>query len=260
MNGCLPDINYIALTGIYRDGPLEKWWGGGVGGEFSACTNFFFAPCLCRNCFCRWNPLREFYFQTNIAFLLNSKILRHYLCFCALLNNYSPKWRWIVVDICRAAKRRSGEVNSTTFTDTEVNNCFSIYHISWITSGPNTNFICENTPKKAILFFFGCSEVKSTWLITSELTNQRARKVLFTCVVYTKNYYSMYSQQIKGYRPRFNAKSTWGGRLSGALLQSLSSGIPPPQPIKMIPFAINQNSPSVVPSTPKRQSKQEVPI
>ena len=40
---------------------------------------------------------------------------------------------------------------------------------------------------KAILFFSGCSEVNSTWLITSELANQRARKVLFTCVVYTNN-------------------------------------------------------------------------
>jgi len=30
----------------------------------------------------------------------------------------------------------------------------------------------------------------STWLITSELANQRARKALFTCVVYTyKKYY-----------------------------------------------------------------------
>ena len=38
--------------------------------------------------------------------------------------------------------------------------------------------------QEAILFFF-CSEVKSTWLITSELANQRARKALFTCVVYT---------------------------------------------------------------------------
>ena len=28
-------------------------------------------------------------------------------------------------------------------------------------------------------------EVNSTWLITSELANERARKVLFTCVVYT---------------------------------------------------------------------------
>ena len=73
----------------------------------------------------------------------------------------------------------------TTFTDTEVNNCFSIYHTSWITSGPKSNFICENIATKAILFPFGCSEVNSTWLITSERTNQCARKVLFTCVVYT---------------------------------------------------------------------------
>ena len=31
--------------------------------------------------------------------------------------------------------------------------------------------------------------MNSTWLITSELANQRARKVLFTCVVYTNYYY-----------------------------------------------------------------------
>ena len=78
---------------------------------------------------------------------------------------------------------------STTFTDTEVNNCFSIYHTSWIASGPKINFICKNIATKAILVFFGCSEVNSTWLITSELANQRARKVLFTCVVYTNNTY-----------------------------------------------------------------------
>ena len=70
-----------------------------------------------------------------------------------------------------------------------MNNCFSIYHTSWITSGPKSNFICDNIPTKAILFFFCCSQVNSTWLITSELAKQRARKVLFTCVVYTnKNY------------------------------------------------------------------------
>ena len=35
------------------------------------------------------------------------------------------------------------------------------------------------------------SEVSSTqWLITSELANQRARKVLFICVVYTKHKYT----------------------------------------------------------------------
>ena len=44
-------------------------------------------------------------------------------------------------------------------------------------------------PTKAILFLFGCSEVNSAWLITSKLANQRARKVLFTCVVYTKLQY-----------------------------------------------------------------------
>ena len=67
-----------------------------------------------------------------------------------------------------------------------MNNCFSIYHTSWMTSGPKSNYICDNIPTKAILFFFGCSEVNSTWIITSELANQPAGKVLFTCVVYTK--------------------------------------------------------------------------
>ena len=41
----------------------------------------------------------------------------------------------------------------------------------------------------AILFFFGCLEGNSTWLITSELASQRARKVLFTCVVYANTIY-----------------------------------------------------------------------
>ena len=42
-----------------------------------------------------------------------------------LINNYSPKWRWLVVDIYRAAKRRGNY--PTLATDTEVNSCFSIY-------------------------------------------------------------------------------------------------------------------------------------
>jgi len=48
------------------------------------------------------------------------------------INDYSPKWRSIAVDIYQAA----------TFADTEVNNCFSIYHTCWITSGPKTNLTC----------------------------------------------------------------------------------------------------------------------
>ena len=70
-----------------------------------------------------------------------------------------------------------------------MNNCFSIYHTSWITSGPKSNFFCENIATNAIFFFSGCSEVNSTWLITSERANQRARKALFTCVVYTNPNY-----------------------------------------------------------------------
>ena len=56
------------------------------------------------------------------------------------------------------------------------NYCFSIYHTSWITSGPKSNFICENIATKAFLFSFSCSEVNSTWLITSELANQMCKK------------------------------------------------------------------------------------
>ena len=42
-----------------------------------------------------------------------------------IFNNYSPKWRWLAVDIYRAAKRR-GKYPARA-TDTEVNSCFSIY-------------------------------------------------------------------------------------------------------------------------------------
>ena len=46
--------------------------------------------------------------------------------------------------------------------------------------------------REAILFFFGCSEVNIICLITSELANQRARKVLvITCVLYTNKHYSL---------------------------------------------------------------------
>ena len=43
----------------------------------------------------------------------------------AIINNYSPKWRWLAVDIYRAAERRGKY--PTLATDTEVNSCFSIY-------------------------------------------------------------------------------------------------------------------------------------
>ena len=71
-----------------------------------------------------------------------------------------------------------------------------------MTSGPKSNFIWGNIPTKAILFFFGCSEVNSTWLITSELANQRARKVLVTCVVYTKQLLDEVERDIMNYQDR----------------------------------------------------------
>ena len=43
--------------------------------------------------------------------------------------------------------------------------------------------------REAILFLFGCSEVNSTWIITSGLANQRAPKALFICMVYTNYKY-----------------------------------------------------------------------
>ena len=87
--------------------------------------------------------------------------------------------------------------NSILFQFTTINNYSPLSPtLRWITvlvyttqaeipSGPKSNIICDNIPTKAILFFLGCSEVNSTWLIAYELANQRAWKELFTCVVYT---------------------------------------------------------------------------
>ena len=47
---------------------------------------------------------------------------------------------------------KSKDAWSEVITDTEVNNCFSIYHTSWITSGPKSNLICENIATKAHCF------------------------------------------------------------------------------------------------------------
>ena len=102
--------------------------------------------------FCIWRCLRMIY-------------IYHWI-----LNNYSPKWRWIVVDIYRAAKQLRGKYPPLSPTLRWI----IVLVISWITQ-----------PKELFLVFFGCSEVNSTWLITSELANRRVRKVLFTCVVYT---------------------------------------------------------------------------
>ena len=99
-----------------------------------------------------WNSKKACWISLKIeekAIMTQDKI--HYI-----INNYSPKWRWIVVDICRGAKR--------------------------ITNGPKSNFICENIATKAILFFFGCSEVNSSWLIIIIYVNMFSSSVCFFMV------------------------------------------------------------------------------
>ena len=115
---------------------------------------------------CNQTPRTDF--KRNISF----EYMYMYNVYICINNYYLPKWRRIVVDIYQAVK-------------------FSICHTSWITSSPKRNFICDNIPAKAILLFFRCSEVNSTWLITSQLANQCTRKVLFTCVVYTNTIYCL---------------------------------------------------------------------
>ena len=65
------------------------------------------------------------------------------------------------------------------------------------------------TEAEAILFFFCCSEVNSTWLITSELANQRVQKVVFTCVVYTNSWKLSYRQNYGMHRVEMYTRSAF---------------------------------------------------
>ena len=48
-----------------------------------------------------------------------------FLLFVTIINSYLSKWRWLLVDIYRATKRRDKYPPLTT--DNVVNSCFSIY-------------------------------------------------------------------------------------------------------------------------------------
>jgi len=76
----------------------------------------------------------------------------------------------------------------STFTDTEVNNCFSIYHISWKIAPKTTLPLTINCKMIDFQIFARGSMFvgECNFVIASELGNQRALKALFTCVVYTK--------------------------------------------------------------------------
>ena len=80
-----------------------------------------------------WTHFEKYYFTlTKKSRVLSNQdvILGIITSPCPLLNyltfnNYSPKWRWLAVNIYRAAKRRVKY--QPLATDTEVNSCFSIY-------------------------------------------------------------------------------------------------------------------------------------
>ena len=62
------------------------------------------------------------------------------------------------------------------------------YHTSWIISGPKRYFMYDKRSE----MLKSLAPAARRWIvlvITSELTNQSARKALFTCVVYTKKIY-----------------------------------------------------------------------
>ena len=94
-------------------------------------------------------------------------------------NNYSPKWRWIAVD------KGLGKY-PPLFTDTEANNCISIYNTSLIAI---PKYSIYSLMKMGFARHFFSPEAARRWLaldFRDSGTNQIARNALFTCVVYTK--------------------------------------------------------------------------
>ena len=72
----------------------------------------------------------------------------------AIINNYSP----IKVEVNSGysqSHKTGGEYGPTAFTDTEVNNCFSIYHTSRIISRPKyySNFRYPKRHAEPFCFF-----------------------------------------------------------------------------------------------------------
>ena len=122
-----------------------------------------------------------------------------------LVYNYSPKGRWIVVDIYRDAKRRC--IYPPLFTDPEGDSCFSIYQIRWI---KNCCFINGHN-----FFFWNFRETKRHFSLRSQNSeypmifqvtwaNQNERKLLSTDLVNTKNLISIVQFLIICYIVFFN--------------------------------------------------------
>ena len=76
-------------------------------------------------------------------------------------NNYSPKWRWLAVDICRAAKRRVKY--SSLATDTFLTNIYS--------GEFSPNFSSSLCFLRSIFCFqFLCSQYRTVWRITQRFS------------------------------------------------------------------------------------------
>ena len=102
------------------------------------------------------------------------------------MYNYSPKGRWIVVDISRDAKLRG--IYPPLFTDPEGNSRFSIYQIRWIKKC-YLNFFFWNFRETTRHFSLRSqnSEYPRLFLVTG--ADENARKLLSTDLVNTKENY-----------------------------------------------------------------------
>ena len=121
--------------------------------------------------------------------------------------------------------------------------CAGIFFFRWA--------LCTNFFFRQILLFFEQWNLDSLsmflcFISYSTLTDQRIQATLKQNLF--ENVHTVREEE-----------ATWSGRLPCAFFQSLPSGIPLPQPIIMMPHSIHQNSPSVMPSTPKCQSKKKIP-
>ena len=72
------------------------------------------------------------------------------LSMVSIINNYYPRWRWLVVDIYRAAKRQGKYLSIST--GTEGDNCFSIYFVAF--------FVFQGAPSCFILRIRISSKIK----------------------------------------------------------------------------------------------------
>ena len=106
----------------------------------------------------------------------------------AIVYNYPPKERWIVVDIYWDAKRRG--IYQLLFTDPDGDSCFSIYQIRWVKNAVlinGHNFFFWNS--RETTRHFSLRSQNSEYLRLFQVTgaNRNARILLPTDLVNTNS-------------------------------------------------------------------------